>query len=100
MIKHVVMWKFKDEAEGRTRMENMEMIRERLLALPPVIPTIKKMEIGFDVRHTAASADLVLCTEFEDLASLEAYITHPAHVAVGDSLLRVIDTRAVVDYEI
>ena len=45
MIKHVVMWRFKEEAEGRTKLENMEELKRQLLALIPLIPEIKKMEI-------------------------------------------------------
>ena len=37
MIRHVVMWKFKAEAEGKTREENMAIVRERLYALLPVL---------------------------------------------------------------
>ena len=25
MIKHIVMWKFKSEAEGRTKLQNMDI---------------------------------------------------------------------------
>lgn len=33
MLKHIVVWKFKDEAEGKSRAENCALVRERLLAL-------------------------------------------------------------------
>ena len=29
MIRHVVMWRFADEAEGKTKQQNMEYIRDR-----------------------------------------------------------------------
>jgi hypothetical protein len=45
MIKHIVMWNFKNEGEGKTREENMAIVRDRLYALLPIIPEIKKMEI-------------------------------------------------------
>ena len=41
MIQHVVMWKFADVAEGRTREENMEWVREHLTALIPIVPEIR-----------------------------------------------------------
>ena len=46
MIRHVVMWTFKEEAEGRTAEENMLFVRDSLYDLLPVIPEIKKMEIN------------------------------------------------------
>ena len=100
MIRHVVMWKFKETAEGRTRRENMELVRERLLGLPALIPTIKRLEVGFDLRGTDSSYDVMLLTEFETLADLEAYIVHPDHQAVGPIVSPVVEARAVVDSEI
>ena len=40
MIEHVVMWRFTD-GEGRTKEENCAYVKERLLALPAIIPEIK-----------------------------------------------------------
>ena len=40
MIRHVVMWRFEEFAEGKTRQQNMEYIRDRLMALPSIIPEI------------------------------------------------------------
>ena len=100
MIRHVVMWKFKDEAEGKSRMENMEWVREHLYALVPVIPEIKRMEIGFDVKHTDMSMDLMLLTEFDSMETLAAYAEHPAHLAVSKYVCSVIETRVVLDCEI
>ena len=100
MIRHVVMWKFKEEAEGKSRLENMEMVRERLYALVPIIPEIKKMEIGFDVKHTEASMDLMLLTEFDSLDALAIYAEHPDHLAVGAYVRAVTEKRIVLDCEI
>ena len=99
MIRHVVMWKFKDSAEGRTKRENMELVRERLLALPTLIPQIKRMEVGFDVRGTEASLDVMLLTEFDSLEDLETYIVHPDHQKIGVLLRAVTETRVAVDSE-
>lgn len=100
MIRHVVMWKFKSEAEGKTREENMTLVRNSLYALVPVIPEIKKMEIGFDTSHTDMSADLMLITEFESKEALGTYAVHPEHLKVSSYVRRVIETRVVLDCEI
>ena len=99
MIRHVVMWKLKDSAEGKSREENIELISKELYALLPIIPEIKKMEIGFDVKHTDMSADLVLITEFEDLDTLKTYAEHPDHLLVSQYVRKVIDSRKVIDFE-
>ena len=100
MIRHVVMWKLKESAEGKTKTENMEWIREHLYALPPVIPQIKRMEIGFDVSGTDMSMDLMLLTEFDSLDDLHTYAVHPEHVKVSAYVRKVIETRVVLDCEI
>ncbi|MBQ8850469.1 MAG: Dabb family protein [Clostridia bacterium] len=100
MIRHVVMWKFKPEAEGKTKLENMEWVREHLYALMPIIPEIKRMEIGFDVKHTDMSMDLLLLTEFDSMEALATYAEHPEHLKVSQYVRKVIETRVVLDCEI
>lgn len=100
MVRHVVLWKFKENAEGRTRRENMELVKERLLALPALIPQIRKLEVAFDQRGTEFSADVMLLTEFDSMEALESYIVHPDHQAVGSLVRSVTELRMSHDCEI
>ena len=100
MIEHVVMWKFADNAEGKTREENMAIVRERLFALPAIIPEIKFMQIGRDVSRTEMSYDMMLVTRFESLDALHTYKVHPAHVEVASYVAKVKTARVVLDCEI
>ena len=100
MIRHVVMWKFKAEACGNTAEENMIEIRDRLLALLPVIPEIKRMEIGFDITRSDMSMDLMLLTEFDSKENLRTYAVHPEHLKVAELLASVTQVRVVHDCEI
>lgn len=100
MIRHVVMWKLKEEAQGKTKAENMKWIREHLYALVPMIPEIKRMEIGFDVSETDMSMDLLLLTEFDTMEDLHTYAVHPEHVRVAAYVREVVETRVVLDCEI
>lgn len=100
MIRHIVMWKFKPEAEGKTREENMEIVRERLYALLPIIPEIKRMEIGLDISHTDMSMDFCLLTEFDSKETLSYYAEHPEHLKVSQYVRAVIETRVVLDSEL
>lgn len=100
MIRHIVMWKFKPEAEGKTREENMEIVRERLYALLPMIPEIKRMEIGIDISNTDMSMDLCLLTEFDSVEALNYYAGHPEHLKVSKYVSSVIETRVVLDSEL
>ena len=100
MIEHVVMWKFADAAEGKTREENMRIVRDRLMALPAVIPEIKFMQIGTDVSRTEMSYDMMLVTRFESLDALHTYKVHPAHVEVASYVAKVKVARVVLDAEL
>ncbi len=97
MIEHVVMWRFAESAEGKTREENMEIVRDRLLALPPVISEIKYMQVGRDKSHTPMSYDMMLVSRFDTLDTLHAYKVHPAHVAVAEYVAKVTTARVVLD---
>jgi len=100
MIRHIVMWKFKESAEGNTREENMKLVKEKLLALRPIIGELRRMEVGFDIMHTDMSMDLCLLTEFDSVEDMKIYANHEAHLAVSKFVRSVIETRVVLDHEI
>ena len=99
MIRHVVMWKFKEKAEGKTKAENMQIVRERLLALRPIIPQLKLMEIDCDISHTEMSYDMMLTTEFESVADMKAYADHPEHLKVREYVKAVREAWVILDCE-
>ncbi|MDH3982301.1 MAG: Dabb family protein [Kiritimatiellaceae bacterium] len=96
MIKHIVMWKFKDEV---VEMDKLEMKRQ-LEALKGVVPSLIDIEIGLDVVGSDASKDMVLYSEFQTLEDLKAYATHPEHLKVVDFVKPLVCERCVVDYEV
>ncbi len=100
MVRHVVMWTFRPEAEGASREENARRARERLAALPAKIPQIRAFEIGLDLRTEAGTWDLVLVSAFDSEADLAAYQAHPEHVRAATWLKTVRDLRASVDYRV
>ena len=78
----------------------MALVRERLLALRPIIPQLKRMEIGEDISHTEMSMDLVLLTEFDSVEDMKIYAGHPEHLKVSAYVRKVIETRVVIDTEL
>ena len=99
MVKHIVMWKLKDFAEGKRREENIKYIKSELEALPTVIPQIKFIEVGANI-NADKSYDAVLYSEFETLEDLEIYQNHPEHKKVSEYVGKVRDARIVGDYTI
>ena len=97
-LKHIVFWKFKDEAEGMTKKEIMCEVKNRLFALLPHIPEIKTMEIGENIVTDGQKYDMALYTTFENEEALSTYKNHPQHVAVSEFVKLVRTDRAAVDY--
>lgn len=99
MIKHIVFWTLHDEALGHSASDNAALVKSRLESLAGQIPGLLHIEVGLDISDSESSADVALYSEFEDLAALQAYQTHPAHEAVADFVGDVRSRRMVVDYE-
>jgi hypothetical protein len=100
MIRHVVMWTLKEQAEGADRATNGARVKERLESLRGRIPGMSRIEVGIDIGRTDASGDLVLVSDHDDRAALEAYQRHPDHVAMKAFIAAVTMQRRVVDYEV
>jgi hypothetical protein len=99
MITHVVMWKFKDTAEGRGKDENLAMAVQQLKGLQGKIPEIRALQVGTDIVHSPQSYDLALVTGFDSLQALETYRDHPEHQRVVRFLRSVHGGRVVVDFK-
>lgn len=100
MIRHIVFWKFLDEADGCSKEQNLALAKSKLEALKDRIPQILEFEVGVDITHLPVSFDLALNSVFRDQESLAAYQAHPAHVQVAEYLRKVQSSRAVTDYRI
>lgn len=98
MLKHIVMFKLKEEALGRTKAENAAMIKRELEALKGRIPEIRALEVGINVNHVPGEWDVVLVSEFDDLDSLKRYQAHPDHVKAGEFITQARTDRAFADY--
>lgn len=100
MVKHIVMFKFLDTAEGRSKKENVEIAANMLQDLQGRIPTLVASEVKINSECADNSNyDLVLVAEYNDWAGLQEYIVHPLHKAVGEFMKGVRESRACVDYE-
>ncbi len=100
MLKHIVLWKLKDEATGHTKKENALRIKNLLEDLNGRIDGLIRLEVGFDIGADPAAVDIALYSEFVDRAALDRYQTHPLHEAVKPLVLAVRESRTVVDYEV
>ena len=100
MIKHVVMWRLKDEAEGASKEDNAKIMKEKLMNLVGVIEEIKHFEVGLNYEKSDMAFDIVLYSVYEDQEALDRYQVHPEHKKVGAFIKAVTCERVVVDYEV
>ncbi|HPJ15312.1 MAG TPA: Dabb family protein [Spirochaetota bacterium] len=100
MVKHIVMWRLKENSCGNTKEENKKLIKEKLEALNGKIEGLLKIEVGFDFSNTESSFDICLYSEFESKQALDNYQAHPEHKAVMPFILEARTDRIVTDYEI
>jgi hypothetical protein len=100
MIKHIVMWKLKDFAEGNDRQTNARLVKEKLEALDGLVPGLLELEVGLGIGQGGDACDVALYTVFADEAALSAYQEHPDHKAVFPFIGSVRETRSVTDYVI
>ena len=99
MIKHIVMWKLKDHAEGADKAANAQEMKRRLDACANVGPGILKFEVMLAQPGLEATYDIVLYSEFESREALAAYAAHPTHQAVVPFIGAVREARQCMDYE-
>lgn len=100
MLKHIVMWKLKEQAEGANRAANAREMKRRLDECANIVPGMLVFEVALAQPDLEASYDVVLYSEFADRAALEAYVQHPTHQAVVPFIGAIREARQCMDYEV
>ena len=97
MIRHVVLWAFKDSVPRSERDAILAAVR----ALETRVPSLRSLEVGENVSPARAQGYThVLLETFDDRDGLAAYASHPDHLPV---LARLRDAAAqllAVDLEV
>ncbi|GHT31876.1 stress responsive protein [Bacteroidia bacterium] len=99
MIKHRVLFKLKEFSSQEEKTLKINEIKSGLEALIDIIPQLKKIFVGVNI-NPKEGFDICLETEHDTLEDLNAYATHPDHLAVSKIIREVLDSRACVDYEV
>lgn len=98
MVKHIVLFKLKEEVPAAEKLAVMNRFKEAIEALPAKIPFIRRIEVGLNI-NPAETWNIALYSEFDTLDDVKAYAVHPDHQAAGKLLAEVKESRACVDYE-
>ena len=97
MVKHIILWKLKDEHNTDSVKQN---IKEGLEGLMGKVPGL--LEISVQTESLASSnADVMLYSVLENEAALQGYAVHPDHVYVADTFVRPFtEIRMCLDFEV
>lgn len=100
MVKHVILWKLKDELDAGRKNEVKAGIKEGLEGLKGRIPGLVDIHVYTD-SLASSNADVMLDSAFESEEALKGYAVHPEHVAVADGKVRpYTQTRTCMDFEV
>jgi len=96
VLRHVVMFKFKDDA----RPEQIREVESEFRALKSRIPGVQALEWGTNVSPEGLNQGFTHCffVTFADAKARDAYLPHAAHQDFVKILRPVLDKVLVVDY--
>lgn len=96
MVKHIILWKLKNEFNTDDIKSDM---KKSLEALVGVVPGLLEMKIQTE-KLPSSSADVMLYSVLESPDALAVYAKHPEHVKVADTKVRpFVETRLALDFE-
>lgn len=100
MVKHVILWKLKDEFSESEKEEIKKNIKNGLEGLADKIPGLSEIHV-YTNGLASSTADLMLDSQFENEEALRGYSVHPNHVHVADTFVRPYTAvRSCLDFEI
>jgi hypothetical protein len=99
MVKHMILWKLKEEFSAAEKEVIKSGIKEGLEGLKGVIPGLEEINVRI-AGLPSSNADLMLDSTFTDIEALKNYAVHPAHVEVANTKVRPFTLqRLCLDFE-
>jgi len=96
MVKHIILWKLKDEFNTEKIKGD---IKENIESLKGVIPGLIEISIQVEALESS-NADIMLYSVFESESALKGYAIHPEHVKVADTfVMPFTQIRLCLDFE-
>lgn len=98
MVKHIIIWKLKEELTEDEKLAVKANIKEGLEGLAGRIPGLLEIRVNIE-GLPSSNADLMLDSTFTDEEALNGYAVHPEHVAVANDKVRPYTAiRSCMDY--
>lgn len=99
MVRHVILWKIKDNKTQEEREVIKTGVKVGLESLKGKIPGLVDIKVIIN-GLSSSNADLMLDSVFESEEALKGYAVHPEHVKVADNNVRpFMEVRMCLDYK-
>lgn len=96
MVKHIILWKLKNEYNTEEVKRGIKVNLEKLLGVIDGLVEIKVQTEAIG----SSTADVMLYSVFRDAEALKGYFTHPEHVKAAELFVRpFIEVRSSMDFE-
>ncbi len=99
MVKHIIIWSYKDEYSVEEKAAFSAKIKEGLEGLMGKIPGLTEVNVYTEPLESS-SGDIMLDSTFVDEDSLKAYQKNPDHLAVATFVRSVVGERKCFDFEV
>lgn len=96
MVRHIILWQIKDDADKASVKKKAKEALEGLAGKIDGLLSVKVHINGLE----SSNADMMLETSFTDEAALKGYSVHPLHVKAADTYVRPFTKlRVCLDFE-
>lgn len=97
MVKHIILWKLKDEFTPEEKNAAKLEAKTRLEALNGKIDGLVSLRVVTDSLPTS-NADMMLDSEFVSADALAGYQVNPLHLEAAGYVRSVVSTRLCLDF--
>lgn len=100
MVKHIILWKLKEDISGAEKTEIMKNAKNALESLNGKIGGLKEIHLQTE-SLSSSNADMMLVSSFDNAESLAGYQKHPLHISAADNFVRPFtEQRLCLDFEV
>ena len=93
MVKHIVLFKLKDQSDRQRALDALNGMKGKIEGL-------LDLETGEDFLSSERSYDIALICTLKDRAALDFYQAHSAHQPVKEIMHTIRESSVAVDYEV
>ncbi|MEN8174729.1 MAG: Dabb family protein [Pseudomonadota bacterium] len=99
MFRHTLFWSLKEPPDGQTKDAFIDLLTDRIYALKDKVEVIRAIQVGRNRARVPNACDMAVLIDFDSWEDLLAFLDHPEHRKLADSVSEYRDAAYVVDFE-